>query len=389
MTGTIRKRDLRRLYRQIRKQRKSELQGQQHSLGNPEIELPSYSLLKYALPKRQRRSISFLTNVWNILNRFRDWIAKKMYQQLPRSLKKIVKKIGRIEARVHKKLVCMQPRLRRKYGRLVYPEGLTVRTLKDKKNEFFSFIKHGDAEDEEVEYIEDCFSDMERPKFGYRMKVKLMENEPCEIDFENPTQSTCNRTAIANSRVDTGYYDKYHHAQSRQTGEGFSSAAPVDCRIEAFSCDSAPTTNAALPPQPTPQATPQPIQPIPQATPQEAQPIPQATPQAAQPIPQSTPVGTQAIRTELVQPAPADYDDYSSDINIPNNINGNFQRPVFNSRPLSSDGLPSDLETIPFQPAKPIYINAPAPPAPIYINPPNPVYAAPSTKSHNTGWQWN
>merc|ERR1719266_1573551 len=212
-----------------------------------------------------------------------------MYQRLPRAMKNIVKKIGRIEARVHKNIVCMRPRLRRRYGRLVYPEGLTVRALKEKKNEFLDFVKHGDADDEEVAYIEDCFSDMERPKFGYRMKVTLMENEPCNIDFENPDQSTC---IVPSNSVDVGPNGldrrlSIYYAQSRQTGEEFRSGAPPDCRIEAVSCDSQPETNAAVrtPTQPTPQPTqpaPQPTQPVTQPT----QPAPQPTQPVTQPAPQ-------------------------------------------------------------------------------------------------------
>ena len=75
---------------------------------------------------------------------------------------------------------------------------------------------------------------MDRPKFGYRVKIVLKEKERCEINFENPEQSTCNLTSNADNeelnRVDTGYWN--YHAQSRQTGEGFRSAAPPDCRID-------------------------------------------------------------------------------------------------------------------------------------------------------------
>ena len=91
--------------------------------------------------------------------------------------------MGRIEASLHKKMVCLEPRLRRRYGKLVYPEGLTVKSLKEKKKnfikDFIEYVKNGNAEDEEVEYIEDCFDDMERPRFGYMMKIMLKENEPC------------------------------------------------------------------------------------------------------------------------------------------------------------------------------------------------------------------
>ena len=111
-----------------------------------------------------------------------------MYQRLPQSLKKVVKTIARIEAIMHKKLVCWKPRLKRRYGRLVYPNGLTVKSIVDKKHNFLQFIKTGDPEDLHVEYIEDCFEDMERmEKFGWSMKVPLMIDEPC--DLNGKTQS--------------------------------------------------------------------------------------------------------------------------------------------------------------------------------------------------------
>ena len=90
---------------------------------------------------------------------------------------------------------------------------------------FIEFVKNGNAEDEEVEYAEDCFDDVERPKFGYSLKITLKDAEPCEFNLENPELSTCglNRTNSENSN---------NSAQSRQTGQEFRSGAPPDCRIE-------------------------------------------------------------------------------------------------------------------------------------------------------------
>lgn len=103
-----------------------------------------------------------------------------MYQRLPKPFQRIVKKIARIEKKIEKILVCAEPRLKRRYGHLIYPEGFKVTTLKEKKINFLKdLVKSGDAEDEKVEYIEDCFEDMDRPKFGYMVKIMLKENEPC------------------------------------------------------------------------------------------------------------------------------------------------------------------------------------------------------------------
>ena len=66
------------------------------------------------------------------------------------------------------------------------------------------------------------------------MKVELMEREACDPSFENPSLPPC----ILNSNPD-GAADAYYHAQRRQTGEEFRSAAPPDCRIE-YVCDGPP-----------------------------------------------------------------------------------------------------------------------------------------------------
>ena len=120
-----------------------------------------------------------------------------------------------------------------------YPEGLTVRALKNKKESFFDFIKNGDAETEDVQYIEDCFADMERPKFGWRVRVSFKEDEPCNLDLDNPELSTCILTSGNNGDLLGGLGNAglaNPVAQSRQTGEQFRSAAPPDCRYR-YICD--------------------------------------------------------------------------------------------------------------------------------------------------------
>ena len=232
--------------------------------------LPSYGELNRALRSSDSNLRSKLTTAFNNLSRFRVWIAKKMYQSLPRPLKNIVKKIGRIEARIHKKILCWKPRLQRRYGRLVYPNGLTVKSIIDKKQNFFEFVKTGDAEDEHVEYIEDCFEDMERPKFGWRVKVTLLEEEPCELNVENPELSTCklssnpdNNILSGGSDFENNYYKYY--AQSRQTGEGFRSSAAIDCRYRYICGDTNQTPENQGPTIPIPpvQSSPRPAAPVP------------------------------------------------------------------------------------------------------------------------------
>ena len=234
VAGTVRKRDVRRIYREIEKRSLPKFW-----IGDSTVELPSYWELKHALGNTETRKVDILTKAWNFLARFRVWIAKRMYKRLPSPLKKIVKKIGRIEARIHKIVVCMRPRLKRRYGTLVYPEGLTVRALKNKKESFFDFIKNGDADTEDVQYIEDCFADMERPKFGWRVRVSFKEDEPCNLDLDNPELSTCSLTSGNNGDLLRGLGNAglaNPVAQRRQTGEQFRSAAPPDCRYR-YICD--------------------------------------------------------------------------------------------------------------------------------------------------------
>ena len=117
MTGTIRKRDVGRLYRHVRRRSSFGVHGQQRSFGN--FKPPSLSQIRYALQRIHPRTVSFLTSAWNSINKFRVWLAKTMYRKLPRYMKKIVKKMGRIEASIHKTLVCIEPRLKRRYGKLI------------------------------------------------------------------------------------------------------------------------------------------------------------------------------------------------------------------------------------------------------------------------------
>ena len=220
----INKRDVHRLYNRIMK----------HNTRTQREVFPTYSEVTKALRNTTSRKRSGLTRAWNILQRFRVWLAKRMYQRLPKPMKRIVKKIERIESILHKKMVCLKPRLERRYGRLVYPEGLTVKALVEKKQNFFEDLKAGSPEDDHVEFIEDCFNDMERPKFGWSVKVTLTENEPCDLNPDNPELNTCFSTSNQNN--DTVNPFSINNAQRRQTLEQFRSAAPPDCRI-IYICD--------------------------------------------------------------------------------------------------------------------------------------------------------
>ena len=230
VTGTIRKREVRRLFHKVKR-----ATPENFWIGSTRLELPTYGEIKYALENTESRKTDILTKVWNDLNRFQRWIERNMYGRLSGPMKKIVKKIGRIESRIHKSLLCLKPRLKRTFGKLVYPEGQTVKAIKENTNDFIDFDKHEDAEHEHVSFIEDCFIDINRRKFGWRVKIRLKEDEPCDLNIKNPELSTC----ILSSNQDTGLLNNNnlnHYAQNRQTGEGFRSAAPPDCRYQ-YICD--------------------------------------------------------------------------------------------------------------------------------------------------------
>ena len=330
--GTIRRRDVRRIYREIEKRSLPKFW-----IGDSTVELPSYWELKHALGNTETRKVDVLTKVWNGLVRFRLWIAKRMYKILPRPLKKIVKKIGRIEARMHKIVVCMSPRLKRRYGKVAYPEGLTVRVLKNQMESFFDFIKNGNAETEDVQYNEDCFADMERPKFGWRVKVSLKEDEPCNLDLDNPELSTCILTSGNNGTV----------AQSRQTGEQFQSAAPPDCRYRYICGEN-----------------------------NQAQ---GNTPNAVQPIDDQANLGPFETNQVQANPAPANPAD-ALPIQLPpqaNNVQANV--PPFEGNgetranaiqaPPALPGHENPAPTIPENPSTVLDILGPQPPMPVQTNP--------------------
>ena len=77
------------------------------------------------------------------------------------------------------------------------------------KPEYEYHQRDGYGEPEECGTVEDCF-DLPCPKFGFVVKLSFTRRGP-------PTRND--------------YDEIRRHFQSRQTGEGFSSAAPPDCRV--------------------------------------------------------------------------------------------------------------------------------------------------------------
>ena len=135
----LKKRNVRQLYRAIDRKIDAKSWILDSKLG-----LPDYVETNYALKKSESKEVSVLTKVLNSLSRFRVWIAKKMFQKLPLPMKRAVKKIGRVEAKVYKKLVCLTPKLKRRFGNLFYPNGQIVPAKVEKTRRIFPDFEFGD-----------------------------------------------------------------------------------------------------------------------------------------------------------------------------------------------------------------------------------------------------
>ena len=70
-----------------------------------------------------------------------------------------------------------------------------------------------EEEDFTLETVEDCFDDVPKPRFG--LVVKITKDVTCESEINCPVPVS----------------PENYYFQSRQTGEGFRSSAPPDCRV--------------------------------------------------------------------------------------------------------------------------------------------------------------
>ena len=89
-----------------------------------------------------------------------------------------------------------------------------------------------------VDSIADCFDDVEDPKFGWRVKVELKTDEPCDlttscfqINGNSSDNDNVDGSALYYKRRKRSYNNDLNYAASRQTGENFRSASPPDCRV--------------------------------------------------------------------------------------------------------------------------------------------------------------
>ena len=94
---------------------------------------------------------------------------------MPRKLQYVVRVLKKLEVRIHNKLVCFEPNLRRKMGKMSFPDGMGVYSgmpvkkkfdvkgkikdkLKNLKREKYKFLASvddpNDEDEEEIEYIQ-------------------------------------------------------------------------------------------------------------------------------------------------------------------------------------------------------------------------------------------
>ena len=212
--------------------------------------LPTRKDLLYKVKGKKNEKRSELRRIWNNILRFSKRFVNTLYIKLPRKLQWVVRLIKRLETKVHNKLVCLEPMLQRRMGKMKFPNhgmgrynGMPLKkdfglkekfyNLKEEKWEFLASVDDPNAQNEtEIEYINDCFEDIPRMEYGWSVKVMLTEKEPCSFD---PNASEDERCVITmNNQTDT--------FQRRQTGENFRSSAPADCRVE-YVCEGDPLTD--------------------------------------------------------------------------------------------------------------------------------------------------
>ena len=203
--------------------------------------LPNSNELRYAYNETKSESKGALVEAWNDFKYLSTELVNKIYSKLPRKLKYLVRAAKKFEAKVHRKLVCLEPNLRRKMGKMSYPEnGMPikskfdifgkVKSLKDQKYDFWASVDDPEDEDDHVEYIEDCFPDIPRRKFGWSVKYTIMKDERCTFDLSKVTDDMP-KCVITNNAKDNDLFQSQQYAQERQIREGFRSSAPVECRV--------------------------------------------------------------------------------------------------------------------------------------------------------------
>jgi len=219
--------------------------------------LPTRNELLWKLNGTRTESKGTLTRIWNNVLRFSKRLVNKIYKRLPRKLQYVTRALKKLERNIHNKLLCFEPRLLRRIGKLRFPNhdmgkynGMPVKPIpeiktkfidkikgfKQQKFEFLESVDNPDAEDEvDIEYVNDCFDDMPRRMFGYSVKYNILNRTECSF---GPNATVENRCIVVNTNTTQGLLtflenQQQDEAQRRQTNEGFRTSAGLDCRVEA------------------------------------------------------------------------------------------------------------------------------------------------------------
>ena len=146
--------------------------------------LPTRKDLLWRVNATKTENSGNLKRIWNNILRFSKRLVNKIYYKLPRKLQYGVRTLKKLEPVLHNKLVCLEPMIRRRMGKMKFPShgmgkynGMPVkkdyglkRKLKNKVYdiiedvwEFLASVDDPESEEEkEIEYLNDCFDDMPR-----------------------------------------------------------------------------------------------------------------------------------------------------------------------------------------------------------------------------------
>ena len=134
----------------------------------------------------------------------------KLKQELSQTMK-----VKNIKEKIQKKmddLHCFQTRLQNHFR---------DKRRRKKKGQFSDPLSYRGLVKREINSMDDCFDFMEEPLYGFRVNVtQEIECSQLGPDCGMPSNST-----VIDNLIDNQF------AESRQTGEEFSSEAPPDCRI--------------------------------------------------------------------------------------------------------------------------------------------------------------
>merc|ERR1712008_83384 len=88
-------------------------------------------------------------------------------------------------------------------------------------------------DDNEIDSIDDCVDGVEEPLYGFRVKVKVIEDQPCILGKTcTGTLETYEKQEEIPSDFVATHSLNYPGLSERQTGENFASDAAPDCRIK-------------------------------------------------------------------------------------------------------------------------------------------------------------